>query len=163
MYIDSETVPYMYQWNSINNYNSLHVVIIDLIVQLTIGLNWVTQNNGTCRTEMVPVVHPCRNWHGPSCPLWKNLMVPVVHLDITGWSQLSTYVKNGMVPVVHGTSCLAPVQYTWNEMRTWDDISKHARKQHVLHLCLNIVIFIITSNRIKWLYDRKLMKLYCIC
>ena len=58
---------------------------------------------------MVPVVHPCRKWHGPSCPLWKNLIVPVVHLDITGWSQLSTYVKNGMVPVVHGTNCLAPL------------------------------------------------------
>ena len=59
---------------------------------------------------MVLVVHPCRKWHGTSCPLWKNLMVPVVHLDKTGWSQLSTYVKNGMVPVVHGTSGLAPFE-----------------------------------------------------
>ena len=79
---------------------------------------------------MVPVVHSCQKWHGPSCPLWKNFMVPVVHLVISGWSQLSTYVKNGMVPVVHGTSCPTFFVTAYAALRPRDGFS-HPLQEHM--------------------------------
>jgi len=88
-------------------------VIIDLIVHLTIGLNWVTQIMGLLS---IPVKlrwyqYMSNTGNGPSCPPMSKV----------AWSLLSTLEKlgstscppwhNWMVPVVHlsrkwhGTSC----------------------------------------------------------
>jgi len=103
----------IYQWYSIYKYNSLHIVIIDLIVHLTIGLNWVTQIVGLLSTpvKLRWYQYMSNIGNGPSCPLMSKM----------AWSQLSTLEKldstscppwhNWMVPVVnlcqkwHGTRC----------------------------------------------------------
>ena len=88
-------------------------MIIDLIVHLTIGLNWVTQIVGLLSTpvKMKWYQYMSNIGNGPSCPPMSKM----------AWSQLSTLEKldgtccppwhNWMVPVVHlgqkwhGTSC----------------------------------------------------------